>query len=356
MKAIIAASRRVLSAVQHAAGHRHAEMRLVHLRDIGRHDRDRVADADADPVERRGELAAARVGHRAELPARAAAALRDVVGAALADELVGVPARAVVARSSRRRAAQRRALEARLRARAAGGAAAPPFELAVAVGVEAVGRHAGLGLHRLVAERIGAPAARHEGVVVGRRRRQAQAIVVGARWRGAGVGRRGSGRRLRAWAAAARSATCGGGFGCSGGLQSAMRFFSSASISDSSTLSMRSRDCSVEKAAFSAGIGSGGGSAAGGAAGPRASPAPAPDRRAASRAAARPPPSSRSIKRQRQQQGAQPRDGRARAAAATGKAAIGGASSTGRRQRAGGAGSGGRGKVAGSSEAAASFS
>jgi len=35
MKAIIAASSRVLSEFQHAARHRHAEMRLVHLRMLG---------------------------------------------------------------------------------------------------------------------------------------------------------------------------------------------------------------------------------------------------------------------------------------------------------------------------------
>src|SRR5215216_5228013 len=110
-----------------------------------------------------------RPAQRAERALRAAAALRDVVSAALADELVGIPARAVVARRIAVTDAQYLTLEACLRAGAAGGAAAPPFELAVAVGVEAVGRHAGLALHRLVAERIGAPAARHEGVVVGRR-------------------------------------------------------------------------------------------------------------------------------------------------------------------------------------------
>ncbi len=63
--------------------------------------------------------------------ARPAAAQRDVVGAALADELVGEPARAVVAGRIAVADAQRPTLEARLRTRAAGGAAAPPFELAV---------------------------------------------------------------------------------------------------------------------------------------------------------------------------------------------------------------------------------
>ena len=63
-------------------------------------------------------------------------------------------------------------------------------------------------------------------------------------------------------------ATWGGGLGGSGGLQSAMRFLSSASISASSTLSARARASSDEKAALRAGFGSGGGSAAGGASGP----------------------------------------------------------------------------------------
>ena len=105
-----------------------------------------------------------------------AAALCDIVGATLADQLVGVPMRAVIAGRVGVAQAQRRPFEARLCSGAAGGAAGPPFELAVAIGVEAVGRHAGLALHRLVAERIAAPAARHERVVVGRRG-QTQAIA-----------------------------------------------------------------------------------------------------------------------------------------------------------------------------------
>ena len=48
--------------IEHAAGHRHAEMRLDHLRRVGGHQRDRVADADAGLGERRGEPAAARIG------------------------------------------------------------------------------------------------------------------------------------------------------------------------------------------------------------------------------------------------------------------------------------------------------
>ena len=47
--------------VQHRAGHRHAEMAFVHLRRVGEHDGDRVADADAALRERRGEPPAARV-------------------------------------------------------------------------------------------------------------------------------------------------------------------------------------------------------------------------------------------------------------------------------------------------------
>ncbi|MPL88378.1 hypothetical protein SDC9_34398 [bioreactor metagenome] len=59
--------------VQHRAGHRHREMRLEHLRDVGRHDRDRVALAVAALRQRRGHLQAARIG----LPPGAAHALVD---------------------------------------------------------------------------------------------------------------------------------------------------------------------------------------------------------------------------------------------------------------------------------------
>ena len=48
--------------VQHRAAHRHAEMRLVHRRDVRRHHRDRVVLADAAPRQRRCQTAAARVG------------------------------------------------------------------------------------------------------------------------------------------------------------------------------------------------------------------------------------------------------------------------------------------------------
>ena len=57
--------------VQHRAGHRHAEVRLEHLRRVGEHHGDRVAHADAAPDERRGQPAAARVGLRPGVAARA---------------------------------------------------------------------------------------------------------------------------------------------------------------------------------------------------------------------------------------------------------------------------------------------
>src|SRR5689334_631618 len=93
-------------------------------------------------------------GRRAERALGAAVAVGDVVGAAPADQLVGVPVRAVVAR--RVLVAQREvgSVEHRVGARAAGGAAALPFEAAIAAGVEAVGRDAGLHLDPLVLEWI----------------------------------------------------------------------------------------------------------------------------------------------------------------------------------------------------------
>ena len=48
--------------VEHAAAHRHAEMRLDHLRRVRRHQRDRVAGAHSRLLQRRGEAARARVG------------------------------------------------------------------------------------------------------------------------------------------------------------------------------------------------------------------------------------------------------------------------------------------------------
>jgi hypothetical protein len=47
--------------VQHAAGHRHAEMRLVELGRVGGHDRDGLARGEPGADERRGEAAAAGV-------------------------------------------------------------------------------------------------------------------------------------------------------------------------------------------------------------------------------------------------------------------------------------------------------
>ena len=54
--------------VQHAARHGDAEMRLVHLGNVGRHDGHRVAHADADPGEGRGKAPAACIGFRPCLP------------------------------------------------------------------------------------------------------------------------------------------------------------------------------------------------------------------------------------------------------------------------------------------------
>ena len=51
----------VVERVEHRARHRHAEVRLVHRRSVGRHHRDRVAAADAEARERRGEPARALV-------------------------------------------------------------------------------------------------------------------------------------------------------------------------------------------------------------------------------------------------------------------------------------------------------
>ena len=167
----------------------------------------------------------------------------------------------------------------------------------------------------------------------------------GAVWRGAGGGA-GAGAGAGLGGGGGATATCGGGFGGSGGLQSAMRFLSSASTSDSSTLqdalarllgregepSGRASDrAAAPPRAAPAGL--------------RASPAPATDRRAAVSRSSQAAPSSRSSKRQCQQQGAQPRDGRARADEHR-QGGASGASSTGRRPL---GGSGGRGKVAGSS-------
>ena len=67
---------------------------------------------------------------RAKGAARRAAALGDIVGAAPTDELVGVPVRAVIAGRVGVAQPQRRPFEVRLGLRAAGRAAAPPFELA----------------------------------------------------------------------------------------------------------------------------------------------------------------------------------------------------------------------------------
>ncbi len=50
--------------VQHRTGHRHAEMRLVHRRNIGRHHGDRIAGADAALRQGRGQAPASSVGFR----------------------------------------------------------------------------------------------------------------------------------------------------------------------------------------------------------------------------------------------------------------------------------------------------
>ena len=47
----------VVERVEHGARHRHAEVRFVHRRRVGRHHRDRVAAADAEPAERRRQPA-----------------------------------------------------------------------------------------------------------------------------------------------------------------------------------------------------------------------------------------------------------------------------------------------------------
>ena len=65
--------------IEHAAGHRHAEMRLVHLGNVGRHDRHRVADSDADLDQRRGETPAACIGLGPGLAALAVDQ-RDMIG------------------------------------------------------------------------------------------------------------------------------------------------------------------------------------------------------------------------------------------------------------------------------------
>src|SRR5690348_13191856 len=98
-----------------------------------------------------------------------------------------------------------RAVETRLCARTAGHSPAAPFELAVAAGIETVGRDARLELSRFVTEWIAPPAALQEGIVPGGAGRQAQSII--RRWprlrRGSGFGgRRRDGslrRRLGCW-------------------------------------------------------------------------------------------------------------------------------------------------------------
>src|SRR5690606_28819223 len=100
-----------------------------------------------------------------------------VVCAPPADQLVGIPVRAVVAGRIRVAQGEVGAVELRPGPRAAGGAALAPFEAAVAIGVEAVRRDAELPLYRFMLEGVGAPAALDEGVVVGRPRRHAHAPI-----------------------------------------------------------------------------------------------------------------------------------------------------------------------------------
>ena len=59
MKAIEAASRRIVERVEHGARHRHAVMRLQHRRRVGAQHRHRVAAPDTQAAQRAGEPAAA---------------------------------------------------------------------------------------------------------------------------------------------------------------------------------------------------------------------------------------------------------------------------------------------------------
>src|SRR5262245_21866879 len=102
-------------------------------------------------------------GNRTEGATGRAAALRYIVRAALADELVGVPVRAVVAGRVAVAQPQHRPSEPGWATGREGGAAGRQLGLAVPAGIKEVREKAGFNWARLVPDRTGAQEADNKG-------------------------------------------------------------------------------------------------------------------------------------------------------------------------------------------------